>query len=135
AVNELSKMLDEAGFTHLKECEKWDLKRGGKYYTTRNGSSIIAFNIGEKLDNYHFQITSSHSDSPNFKIKERAEVKGKGDYVKLNTEVYGGMISSTWLDRPLSIAGRVLVKEGNTICSKLLAFDRDLVLIPNLAIH
>lgn len=135
AVNELSKMLDEAGFTHLKECEKWDLKRGGKYYTTRNGSSIIAFNIGEKLDNYHFQITSSHSDSPNFKIKERAEVKGKGDYVKLNTEVYGGMISSTWLDRPLSIAGRVLVKDGNTICSKLLAFDRDLVLIPNLAIH
>lgn len=135
AVYELSKELDEAGFIYLPEGEKWQLKLGGKYYTTRNGSSIIAFNIGEKLDNYHFQITSSHSDSPSFKIKENAELKGKGGYIKLNTETYGGMICSTWLDRPLSIAGRVIVKNKNTISSKLLSFDRDLVLIPNVAIH
>lgn len=135
SVNQLAKMLENAGFTYLRECESWDLKRGGKYYTTRNGSSIIAFNIGEKLDNYHFQITSSHSDSPSFKIKERAELKGKGGYLQLNVESYGGMICSTWLDRPLSIAGRVLVKTENSIESKLLSFDKDLVLIPNLAIH
>ena len=135
AVSELSKILDNAGFTRLRECESWKITRGGKYYTTRNGSSIIAFTVGEKLDNYHFQITSSHSDSPSFKIKEHAELKGKGGYIQLNTEVYGGMISSTWLDRPLSIAGRVLVKNDNIISNKLLAFDRDLVLIPNLAIH
>ena len=135
AVRTISALLEEAGYTQLNECDSWKLEKGGKYYTTRNGSSVIAFAIGEELDDYHFQLTSSHSDSPTFKVKERAELKGKGGYLQLNTEGYGGMLCATWMDRPLSIAGRVLVREGNALVSKLLSFDRDLVLIPNVAIH
>ena len=135
AVQEMKKILKEAGYEELRECETWNLEKGGKYFTTRNGSSIVAFHIGNALDDYHFQVTSSHSDSPNFKVKEVAELQGKGGYIQLNTEGYGGMLCSTWLDRPLSLAGRVLVKEGNTIHSKLVSFDKDLVLIPNVAIH
>lgn len=135
AIATMRDMLLEHGFMELRECESWKLAKGGKYFTTRNGSSIIAFTIGESLDDYHFQVTSSHSDSPTFKVKEVAELKGKGGYVQLNTEGYGGMLCATWLDRPLSLAGRVLVKEGSTFTSKLVNFDRDLVLIPNVAIH
>lgn len=135
AVDTIRSMLKEAGYQELKECEAWNLQTGGKYFTTRNGSSVIAFSIGKELDDYHFQIAASHSDSPTFKIKENAELKGKGGYIQLNTEGYGGMICSTWMDRPLSIAGRVLVKEGNALVTKLVSFDRDLVLIPNVAIH
>lgn len=135
AINEMKKLLESAGYEEIRECESWKLSKGGKYFTTRNGSSLIAFHIGEQLDDYHFQVTSSHSDSPTFKVKEVAELEGKGGYLQLNTEGYGGMLCSTWLDRPLSIAGRVLIREGNTLTSKLLAFDKDLVLIPNVAIH
>lgn len=135
AVDRMGNMLKEAGYEELRECEAWKLNKGGKYFTTRNGSSLIAFHIGNTLDDYHFQVTSSHSDSPTFKVKEEAELKGKGGYLQLNTEGYGGMLCATWMDRPLSLAGRVLVKEGNRFVSKLLSFDRDLVLIPNVAIH
>lgn len=135
AVQEMKNILLQAGYMHVRECEEWNLVKGGKYFTTRNDSSIIAFHVGDDIRDFHFQLTSSHSDSPTFKIKEVAELHGKGGYVQLNTEGYGGMLCSTWLDRPLSIAGRVLVKEGNTFTSKLLAFDKDLVLIPNVAIH
>ena len=135
AVSTISSMLRDAGYTELKECDAWKLEKGGKYFTTRNGSSVIAFAIGKDLDDYHFQITSSHSDSPTFKVKEHAELKGKGGYMQLNTEGYGGMLCATWMDRPLSIAGRVLVREGDALVGKLLSFDRDLVLIPNVAIH
>lgn len=135
AVEQLSQMLDQAGYQRLKECDGWTLEQGGKYYVTRNGSSIIAFHVGEQLDNYHFQITASHSDSPSYKVKEKAELKGKGGYLQLNTEGYGGMICSSWLDRPLSLAGRVLVRQGNEVETRLLNIDRDLLLIPNVAIH
>ena len=135
AVAQLAQMLDQAGYQRLKECDGWTLEQGGKYYVTRNGSSIIAFHVGEQLDNYHFQITASHSDSPSYKVKEKAELKGRGGYVQLNTEGYGGMICSSWLDRPLSLAGRVLVRQGNVVESRLLNIDRDLLLIPNVAIH
>lgn len=135
AVEQLSHMLDQAGYQRLKECDGWTLEQGGKYYVTRNGSSIIAFHVGEQLDNYHFQITASHSDSPSYKVKEKAELKGKGGYLQLNTEGYGGMICSSWLDRPLSLAGRVLVRQGNVVETRLLNIDRDLLLIPNVAIH
>lgn len=135
AIDQMKQVLKAAGYEELRECESWNLQKGGKYFTTRNGSSLIAFHIGKQLDDYHFQVTSSHSDSPTFKVKEVAELKGKGGYLQLNTEGYGGMIASTWLDRPLSLAGRVLVKEGNTFTSKLIAIDKDLVLIPNVAIH
>lgn len=135
AVEQLSHMLDQAGYQRLKECDGWSLEQGGKYYVTRNGSSIIAFHVGQQLDNYHFQITASHSDSPSYKVKEKAELKGKGGYLQLNTEGYGGMICSSWLDRPLSLAGRVLVRQGNVVETRLLNIDRDLLLIPNVAIH
>lgn len=135
AVRTLAELFLRAGYEELAECDAWALKKGGKYFTTRNGSSIIAFAIGGELADYHFQLTSSHSDSPTFRVKEAAELKGKGGYLKLNTEGYGGMICSTWLDRPLSLAGRVLVKTAEGIENRLVAFDRDLVLIPSLAIH
>ena len=135
AVEQLSHMLDQAGYQRLKECDGWTLEQGGKYYVIRNGSSIIAFHVGQQLDNYHFQITASHSDSPSYKVKEKAELKGKGGYLQLNTEGYGGMICSSWLDRPLSLAGRVLVRQGNVVETRLLNIDRDLLLIPNVAIH
>ena len=135
AVAQLAQMLENGGYQRLKECDGWTLEKGGKYYVTRNGSSIIAFHVGEQLDNYHFQITASHSDSPSYKVKEKAELKGKGGYLQLNTEGYGGMICSSWLDRPLSLAGRVLVRQGNVVESRLLNIDRDLLLIPNVAIH
>ena len=102
AVRTLAELFLHAGYEELAECDAWALKKGGKHFTTRNGSSIIAFAIGGELADYHFQLTSSHSDSPTFRVKEAAELKGKGGYLKLNTEGYGGMICSTWLDRPLS---------------------------------
>lgn len=135
AIQTIKERLENEGFEELKECESWHLHKGGRYFVTRNGSSLIAFAIGEQLDDYHFQITSSHSDSPTFKVKEIAELKGKGGYVQLNTEGYGGMLCATWLDRPLSLAGRVLVKEDHKFVSHLISFDKDLVLIPNVAIH
>lgn len=135
AVAQMATILDKAGYQRLRECESWQLAKGGKYYTTRNGSSIVAFRVGAELDNYHFQITASHSDSPSYKVKDKAELKGKGGYLQLNTEGYGGMICASWMDRPLSLAGRVLVRRGNAITAQLLNIDRDLLLIPNVAIH
>ncbi len=135
AVSNIAKLLDKEGFKKLSESEPWDMKKGGKYYVCRNSTSIAAVKIGKKLDNYSFNIAASHSDSPNFKIKENAELSVRDKYIQLNTEGYGGMIASTWLDRPLSVAGRVIVKNGNKYESRLVNIDRDLVLIPNLAIH
>lgn len=127
--------LDEAGFTYVPEETSWNLEKGKNYYTIRNHSSIIAFKIGKELDNYHFQMCASHSDSPTFKIKSVPELKGQGEYLKLDVEAYGGMIDATWFDRPLTVAGRVLVRNGNTIENKLIYIDKDLLLIPNVAIH
>ena len=93
------------GFEPLQESENWRLQPGGKYYVTRNRSSIIAFTL-PKAPFKAFQLIASHSDSPTFKIKENAEI-AKGKYVQLDTERYGGMIMSSWFDRPLSVAGRV----------------------------
>ena len=109
-------------------------EKGKKYYVTRNLSSVIAFKIPQN-DFKSFHIVASHSDSPTFKIKENAEIEVNNKYVKLNTEKYGGMICSTWFDRPLSIAGRILVKENNAVKTHLVNIDKDLVIIPNLAIH
>ena len=135
AIDSMKEELLNHGYVELKEDEKWDLELGGQYFTTRNESSIIAFHLGKQLDDYGFHVVSSHSDYPTFKLKENAELEVRNKYVQLNTEAYGGAISSTWFDRPLSVAGRVLVKEGNNIVSKLVKVDRDLVLIPNVAIH
>ena len=135
AVQNLKTMLDKDGFQELKEAEKWHLEPDGKYYVTRNNSSIIALKIGNALDEYSFHVTASHSDSPTFKLKENIEINVAGKYTVLNTEGYGGMICSTWFDRPLSLAGRVMVKDGNSIETKLVKINRDLLMIPSLAIH
>lgn len=113
----------------------WKLEPEGKYYVTRNDTSIIAFHIGNALEDYSFNIAASHSDFPTFKVKEKAGLEVKKKYIKLNTEGYGGMICSTWFDRPLSVAGRVLVKEGDHLETRLFDIDRDLVMIPSMAIH
>ncbi len=111
AVEMIREELLKDGYNELLESKKWDLELGGKYFVTRNGSSIIAFHVGEELDNYSFHVVASHSDYPTFKIKENAEIEVRGKYTQINTEGYGGMICSTWFDRPLSVAGRALVKE------------------------
>ena len=102
---------------------------------TRNHSSILAFKVGNQLDEYSFHVTASHSDSPTFKIKENAEIEVKKKYTVLNTEGYGGMICSTWFDRPLSVAGRVIVKTDSGMETRLVKVERDLLMIPSLAIH
>ena len=134
ATANMCEMLKEAGFTRLYEGEKWNLEAGNGYYVTRNDSALIAFKIPKK-DFAGFQIMASHSDSPVFKIKANAEIAVENQYVKLNVEKYGGMICSTWLDRPLSVAGRVIVRTADGIATKLVNVDRDLMIIPNLAIH
>ena len=135
AVASIRERLETAGFCALSETEAWHLRPGGKYYVTRNGSSIIAFKINENLAEYSFRISAAHTDSPSFKIKAVPELKGPGEMLRLNVEAYGGMIDSTWLDRPLSIAGRVFVRNGSSMESRLFCTEKDVVLIPNLAIH
>ena len=132
AAENIAKELKNAGYTRLSEAQKWELTPGGKYYLTRGGSAVLAFRIPEEKP-AGFLMSASHSDRPTFKIKENGELTGT--YTRLATEKYGGMIMSTWLDRPLSIAGRVLVETENGIESKLINIDRDLLLIPNVAIH
>lgn len=122
------------GYTELKECGKWSLTPGGKYYVTRNRSSVIAFVMPEG-EAKAFQLVASHSDSPTFKIKENAEVVVRGKYVQLDTERYGGMLCATWMDRPLSIAGRVVVRTENGVSTRLVNLDKDMAIIPNVAIH
>ena len=124
--------LKNAGYARLDEAEKWELIPGGKYYLTRGGSAVLAFRVPQGTPK-GFMMSASHSDRPTFKVKENGELGGA--YTRLATEKYGGMIISTWLDRPLSIAGRVLVETENGVESKLVNIDRDLLLIPNVAIH
>lgn len=131
AVKTLSDLFEEQGYTRLFEGDKWALEEGKGYYVTRNGSSVIAFRYQKDFDG--FAIAASHSDYPCFKIKDKGELCG--EFVRLNTEKYGGMICSTWLDRPLSVAGRVIVKTEKGIESMLLDIDRDLLMIPSVAIH
>ena len=134
AVGEIAALLTENGFTHLSEAEEWSLVPGGKYYVTRNQSAIVAFVIPENYRR-HFTICASHTDSPTFKLKANATGDGFGVYTKLNVENYGGMIYDSWFDRPLSVAGRVIVREENRLRAVPVVVDRDLVLIPHVAIH
>ncbi len=134
AVANMKDMLEQAGFTRLLEGEKWKLETGKGYYVTRNDSALIAFLV-PKQDFAGFQIMASHSDSPVFKIKANAEIEVDKKFVKLNVEKYGGMICSPWLDRPLSVAGRIVVRTKDGVSSRLVNVDRDLMIIPNLAIH
>ena len=134
AIKNMKEILSADGFAELKEEEKWEIEKGGRYFVTRNDSSIVAFTIPE-TGFTGYRIMASHSDSPTFKIKENPEMEVDNKYVKLNVERYGGMLCAPWFDRPLSVAGRVIVKEGDSFVTKLVDVDRDLLMIPNLAIH
>lgn len=134
AVRNIKEMLKKQGCQELNEAENWELVPGNGYYVVRNDSSIIAFRLPEgEAEGFH--ITAAHSDSPTFKLKENPELAVEEHYVKLNTEKYGGMILSTWLDRALSVAGRIVVREKEKTVTKLVNVDKDLLVIPNLAIH
>lgn len=136
-VKSIRKILDSHGFSELKEEEKWEINKGGKYYFVKNDSAITAFTAGKgEIENTGFKIIGAHTDSPTFRIKPMPEIIADG-YVKLNTEVYGAAILNTWLDRPLSLAGRVALKSDNTLkpTIKLVNVKRPVLIIPNLAIH
>lgn len=128
----LANELEQAGYVRLYEDEYWTPVSGGKYYLIRGGTAVIAFRIPVGTVK-GFLMSASHSDRPTFKIKENGEMSGT--YTRLATEKYGGMLMGTWLDRPLSVAGRVLVETENGVESRLVDIDRDLMLIPNVAIH
>ncbi len=133
AAANVARELEAAGYSRIYEDEDWRLSLPGKYYVVRNSSSLVALNLPEQVSN--FLIMAAHDDAPVFRIKIDGEEKAQGLYTRLGVEKYGGMLCSTWLDRPLSIAGRVAVRENGKIVFKLINIDRDLVLIPNLAIH
>ena len=134
AVDTAAAILEEQGFARLGAQDAWELTPDKGYYTVQNGTSIIAFRMPVgKVES--LMLAASHSDSPTFKLKAVCEADACGDYVKLNTERYGGMIMSTWLDKPLSVAGRLVVKQDGAIKTVNVKVDRDLVLIPNVAIH
>ncbi len=134
AVEQMKSELMKNGFIELSEADEWKIQRGGKYFVTRNDSSIIAFRM--PMEKYKgFQIMASHSDAPTFKIKTNPEMSVENKYIKLNTEKYGGMLIAPWFDRPLSVAGRLMVKTSKGIKTVLVDVDRDILLIPNLAIH
>lgn len=132
AAANVAAMLEAGGFVRLSEGDKWTLQKGGKYYFTRGGSAVMAFRVPEG-DPKGFLMTASHCDRPTFKVKENPELTGA--YTRLSVERYGGMIMSSWLDRPLSIAGRCLVETDSGIESRLVNIDRDLLMIPSVAIH
>ncbi len=137
AVDTIRRRLDAAGFTSLDMRDAWNLVPGGKYYTTQNGSAIFAFVTGSGTVGRGFHIISSHCDSPCFRVKPNCEIVCDGGIVKLNTEVYGGPILYTWFDRPLSLAGRVILRSDNPVRpeTRLLRIRRPLLTIPHLAIH
>lgn len=138
AVDTIKNELSKENYIELHEGEKWNLEHNKSYYVTRNGSALIAFKTGSKSpQEAGFKLIGAHTDSPSFRIKPNPEMVSEGRYVKLNTEVYGGPILSTWMDRPLGIAGRITLKGDNILFpeSRLINIAKPIVIIPNLAIH
>ncbi len=138
AVRTVAERLDSEGFTRLDSRDAWHLKPGGKYYMVKNGTAIFGFTVAsEPIASAGFRIIAAHSDSPCFRVKPNPEMLSDGGVVKLNVEVYGGPILYTWFDRPLSLAGRVVMRSDDPLHpeSKLIKFDRPLLTIPHLAIH
>jgi aspartyl aminopeptidase len=135
AVMGLEEKLIEAGFVKLLESKNWDIALGGKYYVCKNDSSIIAFTVPTDLSDLSINIAASHTDSPTFKVKPNHTVETAAKTLGMHLETYGGTIYSSWLDRPLSVAGRVILKEGNKFITKLVDVKRPLCVIPNVAIH
>lgn len=138
AVAVSAEMLEKNGFEKLNPKENWKLEVGKKYYTTKNSSALVAFKVNsDEIEKEGFRIIGSHTDSPGFRIKPNAEMESCGAYLKLNTEGYGGMILSTWLDRPLAMAGRVFLRGENPFkpVEKIVNINKPVCIIPNLAIH
>ncbi|MCX4324874.1 MAG: M18 family aminopeptidase [Lachnospiraceae bacterium] len=136
AVKNAAALLRENGFEELKETENWSLKNEGRYFVVKSGSAVIAFTVGKgDLAKEGFRIIGAHTDSPALKIKPGACSVTPDGYVKLNVEVYGGAILQTWFDRPLALAGRLVVKENGTLQEKLIQIDKPVFIIPNLCIH
>lgn len=137
-VESIKKMLVNNNFQELDIRERWALKKGKSYFVTKNNSALIAFRVGNgKLEKDGFKIIGAHTDSPTFRIKPNPEMVSEGSYLKLNTEVYGGPILNTWMDRPLSIAGRISIKSDDPFYpeTKLVDIKKPVLVIPNLAIH
>ncbi|WP_446897781.1 M18 family aminopeptidase [Clostridium sp. LBM24168] len=131
-------LLEKCGFVELFEGDSWKLEKGGKYFMTKNQSALVAFILGNgEVEDDGFRIVAAHTDSPGFRIKPNADIEVEKSYVKLNTEVYGGPILNTWMDRPLSMAGRVVLKGKDPLrpCIRFINVKRPLMVIPNLAIH
>lgn len=138
AVISVKNILFNCGFEELKEEEKWKIQKGGKYFVTKNDSAVTAFVVGKgNIEEEGFKIIGAHTDSPTFRIKPMPEMVSEGSYVRLNTEVYGGPILNTWLDRPLSVAGRVTLRGENILFpeTKFVNINKPILIIPNLAIH
>ncbi len=137
AVKTIREALDKAGYTRLAPRDRWEIERGGKYYVTQNDSAIFAFVAGTADIPRAYHIISAHSDSPCFRVKPYCEMLGDGRMLRLNTEVYGGPILYTWFDRPLSLAGRVILRGDDVLnpVTVLLRFEKPMLTIPHLAIH
>lgn len=138
AARNVKAALLRKGFKQLHRGETWKLEKGGRYFTSKNASSVVAFVVGTgKVEEKGFKIIAAHTDSPTFKIKPLPEIKSEGSYLKLNVEPYGGAIWSSWFDRPLTIAGRVSLIGSNPLLLdvRYINFNKPLLVIPNLAIH
>lgn len=133
AVNNIAETLVKAGYSELSEREGFEVERGGSYFVRRNDSSLIALRLPENGVK-SFNIMAAHSDAPSFKLKEQPERKNDM-YSRLAVEKYGGMLCASWLDRTLSAAGRVLLREGDRLRSVLVDLKDELFMIPNVAIH
>lgn len=134
AAAEIARIMDAAGFSRLEEGQEWRLTPGGSYYVTRNQSSVIGFRVPQGAP-AQMLLAASHTDSPMFKLKANSLAPAFGTYLRLNTEVYGGTIFSSWMDRPLSLAGRVILNRAGRFEARSVVLDRDLLLIPSVAIH
>ena len=133
AVRSCKDILTEHGYKELFESEAWELEKGGKYFVVKNGSSLISFKIPQN-EIKSYMIAASHSDSPAFKLKDN-HLLSDNAYTRLSTEKYGGMLCSTWLDKPLSIAGRIVVSDKDGVIRSRLVDYKNVALIPNVAIH
>ncbi len=126
--------LTAAGAVELRESEQWKLEKGTLYVVERGDSALVAFRVPEGP--FHgFLMAAAHSDSPTFKVRETAEAASAGNTLRLSVEPYGGGVWRGWLDRPLSVAGRVVIRQGDRLVSRLVNIDRDLLVIPSVAIH
>eukprot|EP00296_Roombia_truncata_P007655 JP446103.1.p2 GENE.JP446103.1~~JP446103.1.p2 ORF type:complete len:476 (+),score=158.26 JP446103.1:25-1428(+) len=134
-VDQVRQKLVAAGFSAVKEKDVWSLQQGGKYFFTRNQSSIVAFVVGGKfVPGNSYNIVAAHTDSPHLKVKPKS-LRSKAGYVQLGVECYGGGLWNTWFDRDLTVAGRVILKNGGEYQQRLVHVKRPLMTIPNLAIH